>query len=106
MTGLAYCFIACPNYFADKDFSAEHYKILTSSGGEIDRIHQFLNTKALSNLFNKQPGRSTVFNRIRSFKIILEASLLDFPVEAQQAGIKILVHFMIRQYRHVTGSKK
>ncbi len=106
MTGLAYCFIACPDYFADTDFSAEHYEILTSNGGEIDRIHKFLNTEALSNLFNKQLDRSTVFNRIRSFKIILEASLLDFPVKAQQAGIKSLVHLMIHQYRHVTGSKK
>lgn len=106
MAGLAHCFIVCPDYFAHKDFNTEHYEILTSSGGEIDRIHNFLNTKALSNLFNKQPGRSTVFNRVRSFKNILEASLTDFPVEAQQAGIKGLVHFMIRQYRHVAGSKK
>lgn len=105
MAGLAYCFIACPVYFTSDDFMAEHQRILTSSSGMIDRIHEFLNTEQFRDLFNKEPGRSTVFNRIRSFKTILEAALTDFPVEAQQAGIKSLVNFMICQYSLLVGRK-
>lgn len=105
MAGLAYCFIACPKYFTSDDFIVEHYRILTSSTGMIDRIHEFLNTEHFRDLFNKEPGRSTVFNRIRSFKTILEAALTDFPVEAQQAGIKCLVNFMICQYSRLVGRK-
>jgi len=103
MAGLAYCFIACPSYFAADDFISGHHRILTSDNGMIDRIHEFLNTEQFRNLFTKEPGRSTVFNRIRSFKAILEASLTDFPVEAQQAGIKSLVNFMICQYSRLVG---
>lgn len=106
MAGLAYCFIMCPDYFRCDDFSVNHYRILTSSKGETDRIHEFLNTEQFNDLFINKPGRSTVFNRIRSFKSLLESSLIDFPIEAQQAGIKSLVNLLVYQYSKVTGRVK
>ena len=106
MAGLAYCFIVCPDYFDQNDFSADHIAILTAKKGEIDRIHEFLNTKPLSDLFNKEPGRSTVYNRVSSFKTLLESSLVDFPVEAQQAGIKGLANILICHYQKLSGGAK
>jgi len=106
MAGLAYCFIVCPDYFDHNDFSANHIAILTAKKGEIDRIHEFLNTEPLSDLFNKEPGRSTVYNRVSSFKTLLESSLVDFPVEAQQAGIKGLANILICHYQKLSGGEK
>jgi len=106
MAGLAYCFIVCPDYFDQNDFSAEHVAILSAKKGEIDRIHEFLNTKPFSDLFNKEPGRSTVYNRVSSFKTLLESSLVDFPVEAQQTGIKGLANILICHYQKLSGGAK
>ncbi len=106
MAGLAYCYIVCPDYFDRNDFLDGHIEILNGKKGEIDRIHEFLNTRPFSDLFNKEPGRSTVFNRVSSFKTLLEASLVDFPVEAQQTGIKSLVNILICHYRKLAGGAK
>lgn len=106
MAGLAYCFIVCPDYFDQNDFSAEHVAILSAKKGEIDRIHEFLNTKPFSDLFIKEPGRSTVYNRVSSFKTLLESSLVDFPVEVQQTGIKGLANILICHYQKLSGGAK
>lgn len=106
MAGLAYCFIVCPDYFDQNDFTINHVAILTSNKGEIDRIHEFLNTESFRDLFNKEPGRSTAYNRVSSFKTLLESSLVDFPVEVQQTGIKDLAGVLIYHYRKLAGREK
>lgn len=106
MAGLAYCFVVCPDYFDRNDFTADHFAVLTGKNGEIDRIHEFLNTKPFRDLFNKEPGRSTVYNRVSSFKTLLESSMPDFPVEVQQIGIKNLINFLISHYRKLAGREK
>ncbi|NCB39615.1 MAG: hypothetical protein EOM80_12705 [Erysipelotrichia bacterium] len=101
LAGLGYFFTTSPDYFKKSDFLPDHYAILASDIGDIDRIHNFLNALPKRDLLLKRPGRTTVFNRIQSFKILLETILIDYPVEIKQSGIKELVQYMLEQYQSI-----
>ncbi len=101
--GIGYFYNLYPHYFRAGDIIPRHLIALQAKGGQIDRIHAFLEQLSGEQKLPLKWKRTTVHNRLSRFKGMLRSVLSDCSALAAQKFLPAVIKNFLKLYHGEFG---